>query len=406
MIHLNGSEKTDGYGEKFARVWQDVEKAVEELTAGQPEETGLTEGEQPEDQAVAFHRPQVFALTAIHEEIPSQGLFYRNEKRPFLRLWIRNACNVELTVGQEKYIFLEVDRNVWELTLSVEPGFYYVTLSVDGVEALNPFLPIGYGNSRPCNYLDIGPLEPFLETRKIPHGSIRHEYFYSEVTKRNETCLIYAPPGYEDGRNHYPVLYLQHGFGENETSWVWQGRIGHIMDNLLCENKAAPMLIVMADGMLRDQEERLKQQLFPEFLTGDLLPFVESRYRVKAGKDNRAIAGLSMGSMQASMTAFDHPGKFGWIGLFSGFMRNYIGVEEVDDGHLQTLLCDPQKFNRENRLLFRAIGKEDVFFHFFMEEDQISEDYQIRQVRRVYEGGHDWNVWRRCAYEFLQMIFA
>lgn len=406
MIHLGGGDKADGYGDKIARVLKDAERVMEELTADhlqEDEERG--EGQQPEDQAAAFRRPQIFTLTAIHGTVPAQGLFYRKDKRPYLKLWLKNACNVELLVNQEKFIFLEVDRNIWELTLPLEHGFYYAVLSVDGVEVLSPFLPIGYGNSRPCNYLEIGPCASYLKIRKIPHGSVRHEYFYSGVTRRNETCLVYAPPCYDAGMQTYPVLFLQHGFGENETSWVWQGRIGHIMDDLLYEKRAVPMLIVMADGMIRDEEDHLRQELFPEFLRRDLLPFLESRYRMKTGSDNRAIAGLSMGSMQASMTAFGNMDMFGWIGLFSGFMKNYIGVEEADGSHLKALLADPQKFNDKNRILFRAIGKEDVFFPFFMEEDQLCEDYQIRQVRRIYEGGHDWNVWRKCAYEFLQLIF-
>lgn len=206
----------------------------------------------------------------------------------------------------------------------------------------------------------------------------------------------------------YPVLYLQHGFGENESGWVWQGRIANIMDNLLAQKRAVPMLIVMADGMMRTYEgeaEKLTQQKFVPFLTEDLLPFVEKRFRVRKDVDGRAIAGLSMGSMQASMIAFPRPALFGWIGLFSGFLRNYIGVEEVDSSHLAEVLANPEEFNRTTRLLFRAMGNQDVFFRSFMEEDQICEDYHLHQVRRVYEGAHDWNVWRKCACEFLEMIF-
>lgn len=410
MIHLElpGNDKAEGRNDRFLKAIKDAEKAVEGLKAEAAAKEEAQEGRQPEDQAVSFRRPQVFALTALHELPPPQGLFYRKDGRPFLRLWMKNACNVELNVNQQKMIFLEVDRNVWELTLDLEPGFYYATLSVDGVEVLHPFLPIGYGYSRPCNYLEVGPAEAFLNAKKTPHGDIRHEYFYAEMTGRNETCLVYTPPGYEKGTERYPVLYLQHGFGENETSWVWQGRIGNIMDNLLHEKKAVPMLIVMADGMMREgegAEEKLCQERFPLFLTESILPFIERKYRVRPGRENRGIAGLSMGSMQAAMTAFLHEELFAWIGLFSGFMKNYIGVEQVDGTHLASLLADPAAFNAKNRLLFRAIGKEDVFFHFFMEEDQLCEDYQVRQVRRIFEGGHDWNVWRRCAWEFLQLIF-
>lgn len=426
---------TEGYGDKIMRVLKDAEKVTEGLTVelqspeemqenmqedaqkNVPEEdkTEADKGEKgetgklPEDQAVSFARPHMFALTGIHDAPPPQGIFYRRDNSPYLKLWMKNACNVELTIGQEKYMFLEVERNVWELTLELAPGFYYVTLFVDGVEVLSPFLPIGYGFSRPCNYLEIGPAEDFYSLRNVPHGSIRHEYFMSKVTGKTETCLVYVPEGYEDSARDYPVLYLQHGFGENETSWVWQGRIGYIMDNLLAEKKAEPMLIVMADGMVRGRTpegETLEQKRFVPLLLEDIMPFVEGKYRVKADRDHRAMAGLSMGSMQTSMIAFSHPELFGWIGLFSGFMRNFIGAADVETEHLSRLLADPEAFSRDNHLFFRAMGKQDGFFGFFMEEDQLCEDYQIRHVRRVYEGGHDWNVWRKCAHEFLQLLFV
>lgn len=388
MIHLNLSAE------------ELIAKALEQT--GSVEVTG-TEGRTLQDQAVAFRRPKDYTTSAAQQ----QGLFYREDGKPYLHLQLKNACNVELVINEEKFIFLELERDIWELSLPQEPGFYYVTLVVDGVEVLSPYLPIGYGYCRPCNYLEIGPVDELVSIKDVPHGSIRHEYFYSGVTKKTETCLIYAPPGYDQGTQEYPVLYLQHGFGENETGWVWQGRIGHMMDNLLQENKVVPMLIVMADGMLRSgAEEKLANVLFPEFLLNDLLPYVESHYRVKADREYRAMAGLSMGSMQTSMTAFPHPELFSWIGLFSGFMRNSIGVEEVDSAHLSVLLEDVEKFNRENRLFFRAMGKQDVFFEQFIGDDRICEEHQIHQVRRVYEGIHDWNVWRKCAAEFLPMLFV
>lgn len=408
------NERTEGYGDRVLRVLQDAQKVTEGLTVEVQENSPKegqrepVEGRAPADQAVSFARPQLFTMEAIREQPPCQGLFYRADGSPYVKLWAKNACNVELAIGSEKQLFLEVERNIWELTLELEPGFYYVTLYVDGVEVLSPFFPIGYGFSRPCNYLEIGPAEKFYSIQRVPHGSVRHEYFESSVTGNRETCLVYVPDGYEEGEAKYPVLYLQHGFGENETGWVWQGRIGSVMDNLLAEKKAVPMLIVMADGMTRSPAEGgdvLMPKLFTRLLLTDIIPFVERKYRVLADREHRAMSGLSMGSMQTSMTAFMHPELFGWIGLFSGFMRNFIGAGDVETEHLEKVLADPGAFNENNRLFFRAMGRQDVFFDFFMEEDQICERHQLKQVRRVYEGGHDWNVWRRCAYDFLQLVF-
>ena len=322
-------------------------------------------GDSVQDQAVAFRRTRLFPLTAIHERQPEQGLFYREDGRAFLRLWMKNACDLELYAGKRKFIFLEVERNVWEVSLPLLPGFYYVTLAVNGVEVLSPFLPIGYGNSRPCNYLEIEPVKEEYARHKVPHGDVRHEYFFSETTGREECCLVYVPPE-QYVEEALPVLYLQHGFGENETSWVWHGRIANIMDNLLAQEKVRPMLVVMADGMLRspEDEKELEHTLFPAFFKTDMMPFIEKRYEVRTDREGRAIAGLSMGSMQAAMTAFGNPELFGWIGLFSGFLRNYIGVEEADDTQLRAVLQNPQAFNENCRLLFRAMGREDVFFSY------------------------------------------
>lgn len=410
-------EQTQGYGKRVLRVMKDAERVTEGLTV-LLEEKGALQKENgayapngdiaPTDQSVSFARPHVFSLTAIQETPPQQGIFYREDNRAYLRLYLKNACDVELAVGQEKHVFWELQPDLWELSLSFAPGFYYVTLLVNGVEVLTPFLPIGYGFCRPCNYLEIGPAKEFYRIQDVPQGSIRHEYFFSAFTQKRETCIVYTPPGYEEGRQEYPVLYLQHGFGENETGWVWQGRIGVIMDNLLAQKKAVPMLIVMADGMLRDgkeREERLIQERFPDFLLQDILPFIEKKYRVKADREHRAMAGLSMGSVQAAMTVFSHPELFGWLGLFSGFMRSFTDVGDGADDHLSGLLENPEEFMRDNRLFFRAMGKQDEFKGFFEEEDELCRTRGIRHVRREYEGGHDWNVWRECAHDFLQMLF-
>lgn len=219
----------------------------------------MTENLFLQDQAVSFHRPYPASLTALHEKQPEQGIFYRQDGTPFLKLWMKNACDVKIVIGQDTYILLEVERNLWEVTLPLEPGFYYAALYVDSVEIASPYLPIGYGHSRPCNYLEIGPVMEACRLKDVLHGSIRHEYFYSEVTGQTESCLVYAPPGYDRDQLRLPVLYLQHGFGENEGSWVWQGRIGWMMDNFLSEKKVMPMLIVMADGMMSEDGDPEKK---------------------------------------------------------------------------------------------------------------------------------------------------
>jgi len=362
----------------------------------------------PQEQAVSFQRPYGFSLTPLQGRTLEQGIFYREDYKPFLRLCMKNAGSLELVVADKKYKFTETESGIWELPLELEPGFYYALLLADGIEVLSPFLPVGYGYSKPYNYLEIGPGEDWYTNQEVPAGALVHEYFYSQITNSQQTCLIYTPPGYMQSLESYPVLYLQHGFGENETGWIWQGRLRQILDNLIAEKKALPMLVVMANGMLSKEQNGEKELIFerfPEFLIQELLPVIEKKYRVKTEPNCRAMAGLSMGSIQTSMTVFAYPELFGWAGLFSGFMQNVISLGKDKDAHLKKMYTDSAAYNRRLKLLYRAIGSQDTLFHFFKKDDELCRQYQLKNERRIFEGGHDWNVWRKCLYEFVQLIF-
>ena len=177
------------------------------------------------EQSCAYSRPVMVGMGDAPVPVSGQeGLMYRAEGMPYLRLCFANAVDVQIDIGGVRYPFLETDKDVWTVDLPLDPGFYYVHLYVDNCLVLSPFLPIGYGHCRPANYIEVGPMEEFCLMKNVPHGTIRHEYFVSRTTGRTETCVCYVPPGYEEGSGEYPVLYLQHGFGENERGWIWQGR--------------------------------------------------------------------------------------------------------------------------------------------------------------------------------------
>ena len=360
------------------------------------------------EQSCAYSRPVMVEMGDTPVPASGQeGLMYRAEGMPYLRLCFANAVDVQIDIGGIRYPFLETDKDVWTVDLSLDPGFYYVHLYVDNCLVLSPFLPIGYGHCRPANYIEVGPMEDFCLMKDVPHGTIRHEYFQSRATGRTETCVCYVPPGYDESGAEYPVLYLQHGFGENERGWIWQGKVNHIMDNLLAEGKAVPMLIVMANGMVMMESDPgklcLRHELFLEELAQDIIPFIEQKYRVKKDRQHRAMAGLSMGSMQTSMLVGKHPELFAWAGLFSGFMHNLVG-EHPDNSHLEEIR--KPEFSQNMNLLFRGMGRQDDFWKNFEEDDVFCEEYGVKCVRREYEGGHDWNVWRKCIHDFLPMLFV
>lgn len=294
----------------------------------------------------------------------------------------------------------KAENKIWEVSFRASVGYHYADVVADGVIVLSPWLPIGFGASRPINYIDVpGEGDAYYQPDEGPHGAVERRYFASKVTGELESCLVYLPPEYDAGKA-YPVLYLQHGMGENETGWVHQGRANFILDRLINSGKAAPMLVVMCSGMVQ-MNGAYDREIFPEFLVQDVIPFVEKTYPVLKDKWHRAMAGLSMGSVHTSVATLTHPELFGYAGLFSGFLRR-LWVE--DQSHLKALE-DPARFAADYKVFFRAIGEGDEFFPRFAEDDGIVAEKGVVMTRKLYQGGHDWQVWRQCLRDFLPLLF-
>ena len=324
----------------------------------------------------------------------------------FVRVKAPAAKRVEIDRFGTMYPLERASEEMWEGTLDMGTGFLYFFLKIDGADVLSPAFPIGYGCCRPMNFFDVPvPGEDWDGLDGIPHGSVTRHSFPSSVTGKHEICLVYLPPAF-DWRRQYPVLYLQHGYGENETGWVFQGHAARIADRLLHEGRMKEMIIVMGNGMARIEgkqgDRQLQSGLFPQILLRDLIPFIEAKYPVKTDREDRAMAGLSMGSYQTSLVTLAHPELFAWAGLFSGFLRAPWGEEE--SGRL-ALLDDPTRFNASFHVFYRAMGTEDPFFDAFAADDALLATKQVRTIRRTFPGGHDWGVWRRCLHDFLPMLF-
>ncbi|MBQ8953240.1 MAG: esterase, partial [Clostridia bacterium] len=172
------------------------------------------------------------------------------------------------------------EDGVWEGTLKLGYGFQYFFLKIDGADVLCPYLPIGFGCCRPMNFVDIPvPGEEWDALEGVPHGAVTRHVFPSSVTGKLEACLVYTPASF-DPNKRYPVLYLQHGYGENETGWVHQGHVARIADRLIHEGRMVEMLIVMGNGMTQKEGAGKSNAVFPQVLLADLIPFIESRYPV------------------------------------------------------------------------------------------------------------------------------
>ena len=244
----------------------------------------------------------------------------------------------------------------------------------------------------------------FYALTDIPHGDIRMELYPSCVTGRTKACWVYTPPGYDRCPGEkYPILYIQHGVGENETGWIWQGKLPLIADRLIHEGKAAKMIIVMNCGYAFKKKED------PVFFPGDFdselikscLPFIESKYRVMADRDHRAIAGLSLGSTQAFAIGMAHPGLFTWIGVFSGGFP--IRRPEYD---YTEFFASPDTVNQTLHLLFLSSGEQEGKW-----EDTLASARELTErgcrniVAAHYPGYHVWDVWRYSLRDFLQEVF-
>ena len=322
----------------------------------------------------------------------------------FFRLKAPGAHEVALDQFGNITPLTRVAENMWEGAVEMGAGFKYFFLKVDGCDVLNPYLPIGYGCCRPMNFVDVPvPGEDWNALRDdVPHGSVARHYYFSTVSGKTESCLVYLPATY-DAAKKYPVLYLQHGYGENETGWVYQGRANHILERMIASGEAVPMLVVMCTGMV-NIEGTHHFDIFPEVLLRDVIPFIEREYNVKTDKWHRAMAGLSMGSMHTSMTTLTHPELFGYAGLFSGFMH-YIWKEEQP--HLAAL-DNPEKFAKDFRVFFRAMGDKDPFFTHFEGDDALVTEKGVDAfiTRKLYQGGHGWQIWRESLRDFLPLIFT
>lgn len=318
-------------------------------------------------------------------------------------LYYPDAKTVKIITLLYGNIELEKFGDYFTGELQTDGGFVNITVMVDGMKSLNPYLPLGIGDNAPVNYIDIPTDKDFYAIKSVPHGSVVNDYIFNEIINRWERIVVYLPPEYFESNKTFPVLYLQHGYGENEVCWVSQGKMNFIIDNLIAERKATPAVVVMCNGMQAVQNASGAQTLFyqfDKFLINAVMPHIENRYKVYTDRKHRAMAGLSMGSIQTSITAFNHPEMFASVGVFSGFISNPLSA---DNSHLSP--DNVANFKKYAPLYYRAYGDKDLFKSVFDADSDFIQSNDIKLTTKVHSGHHEWNVWRECFYDFIQMIF-
>jgi len=276
----------------------------------------------------------------------------------------------------------------------MDEGFHYYRLTVDGGTFNDPGTGFYYGSCRWESGIEIPAHDQdFYADKNIPHGKIEQVLFWSESTQQLRTAMVYTPAGYDASKKQkYPVLYLQHGWGENETSWPVQGRAGIIMDNMINDGRIEPFIVVMTYGMTNNivfgHIGEFTAKEFETVLVDELVPYIDSHYRTKADRNNRAMAGLSMGGMETHMITLRRPEVFGYWGLLSG---GVYSPEEVKDKDVKGIFvgCGGKEFPE-------GINK-------------CAADLQAAGINvkgYVSEGtAHEFLTWRRCLYEMAPMLF-
>lgn len=328
------------------------------------------------------------------------------DNRVIFRVNAPEAQQVQVDLGK-KYDMTKDSNGVWTVTTdSISRGFHYYSLVIDGVAVADPASETFYGMGRMASGIEI-PYEngDFYAEKNVPHGDIRIKRYFSSVTNSWRRMYIYAPPGYDSSNDRYPVLYLMHGGGEDERGWATQGRTDLILDNLIAENKAKPMLIVMPDGNVSagggfDQSLRF----FEQELKQAIIPFVESNYRVAEGANNRALAGLSMGGLQTLYAGLRNTDMFAYLGVFSsGWFANNA---ELSDPEYAFMKENTDLINKNLKAFYITMGgEEDIAYNnckvMMKKFDEMGVKYQYSE----YAGGHTWPVWRHDIYTFAPLLF-
>ncbi|MGA9119848.1 MAG: alpha/beta hydrolase-fold protein [Bacteroidota bacterium] len=312
-------------------------------------------------------------------------------------------------------------NGVWEVTVGpVPPGAYRYTFLVDGMSVMDPRNPsVSESNENAWSMIYV-PGADFMETKNVPHGAVAKVTYYSESLHRFRSMHVYTPPGYEAGDEKYPVFYLLHGAFDCDDSWSTVGRAGFILDNLLAEKKAVPMVVVMPAGhtgpfsfarMNRGSAQPARDEFIEDFVH-DIRPYVEKNYRVFTNRQHRAIAGLSMGGAQTLDIAIPNLSEYSCIGVFSSGIfelggMNFRGGNENgvswEERNMKAL--DDASLKKGLSVFWFATGKEDFLLKVSQNTVGLFKKHGFDVVFHETSGAHTWNNWREYLNEFAQLLF-
>jgi enterochelin esterase-like enzyme len=332
------------------------------------------------------------------------------DNRAIFQIKAPDAQKVQLDLVK-KYDMVKDTAGVWEVTTdTLSEGFHYYSLLIDGVAVADPASETFYGMGRMASGIEVPHKgDEYYTEKDVPHGDIRIKRYYSTVFNQWRQFYIYTPSGYDVNANEkYPVLYILHGGGEDERGWATQGKADLILDNLIAEKKAKPMLIVMPDGNTNTDfagfgENTLK--MFETELKQCVIPFVEKNYRAETDSKDRALAGLSMGGIQTLYVGMNNTDLFSYLGIFSsGWILPM--QSKLADAQYDFMQKNIDKIKSNLKLLWIGVGgREDIAYNNCQAMRAKLDDMKIKYEYDDYPGGHAWPVWRHDLYKIAPLLF-
>lgn len=371
-----------------------------------------------------------FFISGITIGQPPRGPFVISpqvlpDKKVTFRYLAPSAKEVKLggsQFGANQVLMIKDSIGIWSVTVGpIRPDIYPYSFNVDGVTVMDPANKDYFPNERfKASLVDVPGFSSLVHSmRDVPHGSVNYEY-YPSVQGTTGSLVIYTPPGYaNDPSKKYPVFYLIGGTTDTEETWFKVGKTNLILDNLIAEGKATPMIIVMpygniaakvaeqngnskpADPIGRESADAMnRMKSFAEDLTNNVIPYVDKNYRTIANKDNRAIGGFSRGGGQTLRTAFWNMDKFSWICCYSA----YLPPKEMENS-FQSIVADPRKTNKQLRLLWVSVGNEDFLYNDTAEFLNYLSSKKINYKSLITGGGHTWMNTKVFLAETAQLLF-
>ena len=337
-----------------------------------------------------------------------------SERRGYFRINAPEAHRVQVDICGKKYDMRRDENGLWcAVTDPLVVGFHYYFILVDGVAVVDPATDTFFGCNRLAGGIEVpeGPEGDYYRPQQgVPHGQVRSIYYYAQSTAEWRHAMVYTPALYEQKKmqkKRFPVLYLQHGMGEDETGWSKQGHMQHIMDNAIAAGEAEPMIVVMESGDIKapfrggDNRAGFSEYgaSFYKVMMNDLIPYIDANFRTLADREHRAMAGLSWGGHQTFDLVLNHIDTFAWMGAFSGAIFG-LDVQKSYDG----IFRDAEAFNKQIHCLFLSCGSEENFGTGKLADDLrkagIKVDYQVSEGTH-----HEWLTWRRGLKAFLPKLF-